>query len=121
MTGNDLFDATACTLLLAALIAFVFQIKRLRTKPTLTRGQICFLAIAGILLSLIAGFLWFLASLALAIMNTPKWPYSNEGAPAWVDPLGYQAIPVGTLISILCLILLWRFLKRRTSSIQKPS
>ncbi len=113
MTGSDLIDATICALLIGILLVFAIEIGRLRKQPFLTTIQVWLLAFTGTLLCMTAGFIWFAGSLILGIMNSPKWPFSDEGAPSWVDPVFDQAIPVGVLISLSLLFFLFRFLRHR--------
>lgn len=120
MTGNDVVDALLCTLVLAALVTFAILIRKAREDISISKSHFWILGISGTILCILAGFLWFVGSVILCIMNTPKWPFSNEGAPAWVDPVAYLSIPGGIFISTLLLVIFWRFLRRKSRPNHHP-
>ena len=108
-----MIDVAGFTLLLFGTLAILFLLRQTRRQSTLSKRAIWGLAIAGTLASILAGLLWFVVSLIIAISNTPHWPNSGQGAPIWVNPLFEQAAPGGIIISLTSFFFLWRFLRRR--------
>lgn len=110
-----------CLLPLPIIIAFAILYLKARRKRTLPKTELWQLAITGTLLSALVGFLAFLGSLLLGIINTPKWPFSSEGAPAWVDPLTRISPFIGIAIFLSCSLLLWRFLRKKIPHSASPN